>query len=595
MCGIAGMFSFRAGSSVQNVSVVERLNESQRRRGPDGSGLWVGSDSVVALGHRRLAIIDTGASGAQPMTDVTGRWTITFNGEIYNYKELRIELEREGALFHTNSDTEVIINAISMWGEKALPKLRGMFSFGLWDSQDQELWLVRDSYGIKPLYVAEAGGVVWFASQARSLASHAPVNTSRDPAGLIGYYIWGNVPEPFTWWAGITMLQAGHVLRVRKDKMLPGSRPFVNFSDSYLRAPAVPASVDMVKHAVRESVRYHLISDVPVGMFLSSGIDSSVIAAIAAEYGKSLKTITLAFDEYSGLDVDEAPLAEETARILKTDHTTVRISRDEFIALYDDFLSSMDQPSIDGLNTFFVSHAAKMAGLKVVLSGLGGDELFGGYPSFRQIPLLLNCRKLFPINKKMETILESSIKRMLPIQFSPKLSYLLSHSNDLCGAYKLRRSLYLDDDFEFLLDQSWVIAGLERLQTANALHEIIGNMNATESSSHAQISALESAWYMRNQLLRDTDWASMAHGLEVRVPLVDRSLLDALGPAIASKKPPSKKDLAACASSLPPKITSRRKTGFATPVREWAASAAGIPGRGLRGWAAEVHQHFKSN
>src|SRR5713226_7269380 len=197
MCGIAGAFSFDLGARPSNMATVSRLNELNRRRGPDGEGLWSSSDGRVAFGHRRLAIIETGPSGAQPMSDATGRWVISFNGEIYNYRALRQELDRLGCAFHSNSDTEVVINAIAQWGEAALRKLRGMYAFALWDSLEEELWLARDPYGIKPLYVAECKGTIWFASQARALATCAPVDTRRDAAALTGFYLWGHVPEPF--------------------------------------------------------------------------------------------------------------------------------------------------------------------------------------------------------------------------------------------------------------------------------------------------------------------------------------------------------------------------------------------------------------
>lgn len=240
MCGIAGAFSFGPDAGLADRAVVSRLNELQRRRGPDGEGLWSSSDGRVVFGHRRLAIIDTGSAGAQPMSDLTGRWTITFNGEIYNYRALRSELAQAGYAFLTNSDTEVLINVIAHWGEAGLRKLRGMYAFALWDARDRELWLVRDPYGIKPLYLAEVGGVLWFASQARALARAAPVDTRRDAAALAGFYLWGHVPEPFTWWKGISPLPAGHVRRVRIGTPARAATPFAKIADEYVSGPARP-------------------------------------------------------------------------------------------------------------------------------------------------------------------------------------------------------------------------------------------------------------------------------------------------------------------------------------------------------------------
>jgi asparagine synthase (glutamine-hydrolysing) len=281
VCGIAGAFAFGPGSDPIDQALILRLNDLQQRRGPDGSGLWSSEHNRVVLGHRRLAIIDTGASGRQPMSDVTGRWVISFNGEIYNYRALRLELERLGCVFHTNSDTEVLINAVAQWGEAGLRKLRGMFAFALWDALKQELWLARDPYGIKPLYVAESHGILWFASQARSLASCAPIDTRRDAAALTGFYLWGHVPEPFSWWAGIRMLPPGHVQRIRAGHAPSAPKAFARVEEAYLSRPARPLAHGELRQLLLDSVRDHMVSDVPVGVFLSAGIDSNVIAALA--------------------------------------------------------------------------------------------------------------------------------------------------------------------------------------------------------------------------------------------------------------------------------------------------------------------------
>ena len=317
-----------------------------------------------------------------------------------------------GCVFRTNSDTEVLINVVAQWGEAGLSKLRGMYAFALWDASEQELWLARDPYGIKPLYVSECQGIFWFASQARSLASCAPVDVKRDAAALTGFYLWGHVPEPFSWWSGIRMFPAGHVQRIRLHKPVGAPKAFSLIQDAYVARPPQPLTPGELRSLLLESVRYHLVSDVPVGIFLSAGIDSNVIAALATELGTQLRTVTLAFDEYSGTPNDEAPLAEAAAKVLHSDHVTVRIGRDEFMELLDDYWGCMDQPTIDGLNTYLISHAAAKQGLKVALSGLGGDELFGGYPSFRQIPELLKWRQYFSIFGSFERAIGSLVNLM---------------------------------------------------------------------------------------------------------------------------------------------------------------------------------------
>jgi asparagine synthase (glutamine-hydrolysing) len=592
MCGIAGAFSFGPDAPTADLALVKRLSELQRRRGPDGEGLWSSGDGRVCFGHRRLAIIDTGPQGAQPMSDATGRWTVSFNGEIYNYRTLRQELEQLGCRFLTKSDTEVLINVIAHWGEAGLRKLRGMYAFALWDEREHELWLARDPYGIKPLYLTEGHGTVAFASQARALASAVPLDTGRDAAALVGFYIWGHVPEPFSWWRGIHAFPPGHFQRIRVGAKPASAQAFAKVEESYLKLIPRPLRAGELRGLLQDSVQHHLVSDVPVGVFLSAGIDSNVVAALAAEQHSKLRTITLAFEEYAGTKLDEAPLAEQAARMLGSEHTTIRVGRGEFEALIDDFFGRMDQPTIDGLNTYLISHAAARLGFKVVLSGVGGDELFGGYPSFRQVPKLAWWGRQLSLLQPFGTAAQQ-VLRMLP-GLPPKVAGLLSHAGDLTKAYLLRRALYLEDELASLLDESWVTRGLERLATASALTATLAPLRAGGATERAQVAALESCWYMRNQLLRDIDWASMAHGVEVRVPLVDFALLARIGPAIASADPPTKDDLADCCTGIPALVGSRAKTGFTTPVQHWLWEDARTSGaRGLRGWASRVHQEFR--
>jgi asparagine synthase (glutamine-hydrolysing) len=486
----------------------------------------------------------------------------------------------------------VLINAIACWGEEGLRKLRGMYALALWDTQERELWLARDPYGIKPLYVAVNAGTLWFASQARVLATSVPVDTQRDAAALTGFYLWGHVPEPFSWWRGISMFPAGHVQRIRYGKALPPPKAFARIQDCYVSRAPEPIAAAQLRSLLLDTVSQHLVSDVPVGVFLSAGIDSNVIAALAAEAGTKLRTVTLAFEEYADTADDEAPLAEAAAKLLGSEHTTVRLGRHEFEGLLDDFFQSMDQPTIDGLNTYLISRVATQQGLKVALSGLGGDELFGGYPSFRDLPRLLQWARLFklqPIAKAIQRALRAVALPGMP----PKFPGLFTHSNSLTRAYLLRRGLYLEDELDVLLDESWISEGLERLATCSALEATLAPLRAARATVHAEIAALESCWYMRNQLLRDTDWSSMAHGLEVRVPFVDVQVLNRLGPAIASAHPPNKSDLARCVERLPQAMLKRPKTGFTTPVRTWVEQS-GTASRGLRGWAGQVHHSSRS-
>lgn len=586
MCGISGGLAL--GDRQVDVAAVEALSAALSRRGPDGCGSWADEDGRVAFGHRRLAVIGLGPGGAQPMQDADGRYVITFNGEIYNYRELRAELEALGCRFRGDSDTEVVIHAVARWGEPALARLRGMFAFALWDAIEQELWLARDPFGIKPLYWSETPSTLWFSSQARPLASVAPVDADRDAAALVGFYLWGHVPEPFTWWSGIRSFPAGHLLRVRRDQPVGRPTPFLRLSDCFL-APPEPLAGGELRQLLEDSVAHHLIADIPVGVFLSAGIDSSVLAVLASRSVRNLATVTLAFEEFRGTPADEAPLAEATARVIGSDHTTWRMGRDEFDGLVDDFIAVMDQPTVDALNTYCVSYATARTGIKVALSGLGADELFGGYPSFESIPKWLRMRGLLPQSlQRFADPLTRALRRAgLPVKPAGLLRI-----RDVASAYLLRRSLHLHGELDRLLDESWIDEGLARLATERALSADTDLLAARDRGMRPQISLLETTWYMRNQLLRDTDWASMAHGLEVRVPFLDLPLLQRVSAAAASARPPTKQDLAACCEGLPRAVSERRKTGFATPVRQWIQAGPAGKGRGLKEWSAQVHLMF---
>jgi ADP-heptose:LPS heptosyltransferase/predicted nucleotidyltransferase len=348
-----------------------------------------------------------------------------------------------------------------------------------------------------------------------------------------------------------------------------------------------------------ETVRYHLVADVSVGVFLSSGLDSTTIAALAAEQGGILRTVTLGFEEYRGTDADETPLAEQFAKRCGATHQTIWVSRADFEAERDHLFESMDRPTIDGVNTFFVSLAAKQANLKVALSGLGGDELFASYPSFHDIPRMV--RLLKPLSPLMPTfgrefrVISAPVLKRLT---SPKYAGMFEYGGTYSGAYLLRRGLFMPWELPELLDPDMVRAGWQELQTLVRLDETLDGIQ----NPRLKISALEMSWYMRHQLLRDSDWAGMGHSVEIRVPFVDVDLLRSIAPLLASKHPPTKRDMARTPSSqLPASILDRRKTGFQIPVREWLLtdlpahaidSPHRIADRGLRGWAKHVYRRF---
>ncbi len=589
MCGINGIFAYHQEAPCVQREELRATRDHMARRGPDGWGEWFTDDARLAFGHRRLAIQDLSERGAQPMHSADGQLTVTFNGEIYNYPALRQELEAEGVVFRSTSDTEVLLHLYRRDGEQMVERLRGMFAFGIWDAARKSLFLARDPFGIKPLYVADDGKTLRFASQVKALLAGGAIDTEQEDAGLVGFFILGSVPEPYTMYRHVRALPAGSTLTVDSQGRRK-SHSYFQVRSLMASTPAVrdrcALTAEAVSQAVRDSVQAHLLADVPVGVFLSAGVDSGVITGIASESSAGqMNAVTLGFDEYRGTAGDEMPLAQQVAQHYGVAHHGEWVCRPDFEALLPDLLEAMDQPSIDGLNTYLVSRSAAQQGLKVALSGVGGDELFAGYPSFRQVPRMVRALRWTRHFKTGGVLTRAALQRVQGVLPSPKLAGLLEYGGTAGGAYLLRRSLFMPWELERLLDPRTVKAGLGQLNLLPAL-------NATAEglpNGHAQVSALELSWYMRNQLLRDADWAGMAHSLEIRLPLVDSALFTALAPMLAVRMQIRKSDLAVVPRRpLPASVVQRPKTGFTTPVRSWIDSAQGPQARGLRQWAQRL-------
>jgi len=591
MCGISAVFAYAPGSPPVERIQLDRMCGRMSCRGPDGHGFWVSRDGRVGLGHRRLAIIDLSENGAQPMHDVRAGIVITFNGEIYNYRELRKELENKGHHFVSTSDTEVLLKLYLDRGPTMVAALRGMFAFALWDGRKHGLLLARDRFGIKPLYFADNGSQVRVASEVKALVAAGDVDTSPQPAGHVGFFLWGSIPEPFTLYRGITALRAGTTLWIEEG----GARTFSEYgrlSKMLTEAEGQPRgdgdAAEVLRDALLDSVRHHLVSDVEVGVFLSAGLDSSTLLALATEVGGQFRTITLGFAEYRGTSDDETILAEQVAKRYGSDHLTMWITKEDFDGEVDRLIDRMDQPSIDGVNTYFVSRAAQQAGLKVVLSGLGADELFGGYPSFRQVPRLVSALSGVPGIRQLGRGFRRAASPLMERFASPKYAGVMEYGSTYAGAYLLRRSLFLPWELSSVLDPEMVRAGLNTLQVCDELERSMNDVR----TPHLKVSALEATAYMRNQLLRDSDWASMSHSLEIRVPFVDPRLWSVCASLIGAGAPINKQTMANTPKQpLPTEVLTRKKTGFQTPVRRWIGSYAGSQrARGLRGWAQSVYR-----
>lgn len=578
MCGIAGIYRYTDADAPVDEAELLRIREHMQARGPDGAGLWLEDKRQVGLAHRRLSIIDLSERANQPMLSSDGRFVISFNGEIYNYREIKAELKALGCEFRTQSDTEVLLQLYARDGDEMVHKIRGMFAFAIWDREARSLFLARDPYGIKPLYYADNGGIFRFASQVKALVAGGAIPTELDPAGWAGFYLFGSVPEPHTIYRAINCLPAGTTLTVsRKGAGAP--RPYRRLGDILARAEQEPCvdgnDLEIVREALADSIKYHMVSDVSVGMFLSGGIDSGALGGLIREHlGVGAQAITLAFKEFEGTPLDEAPLARETAARYKLPHHVQWVSEEEFRADLPQILKAMDQPTIDGVNSWFVSKAARRAGLKVALSGLGGDELFGGYPSFTEVPRLVRATSLLNRIPGFGAVLRNAVVKIWGHRrdWNPKWAGVLEYGGTYHGAYFLRRALFMPWELKGILGERLAREGLEALQP---LALVRASTDGRLRNPFSMVCALESAIYMRNQLLRDVDWASMAHSLEVRVPLVDISLLKRLAHVFSRRDQPIDKSLLAGSlrDPLPTAILNRPKSGFGTPIGHWLRRA----------------------
>jgi len=567
MCGINGALRLSSAAPLLDRDEVLRTREHQARRGPDGSGLWIAPDGRIALGHNRLAILDLSPAGAQPMSYAGGRYQITFNGEIYNFRALRAELEGQGVRFHTESDTEVVLALYARDGVAMLPRLRGMYAFALWDDVAKRLLLARDPFGIKPLYYSTEGGVLRFASQVKALMAGGGISAAIDLAAVAGFLIWGSVPEPMTIRQSVRAVPAGHYLVVDDGSPSAPVRHYVPRAGE--GHPGAGASKSLPE-ALADSVAAHLVSDVPVAVFLSAGLDSGMVAALARRHDPDLCTLTVRFASLRGTTADEGPLAALVATALGTRHRELELSPSDLTAMWPAALAAMDQPSIDGFNTFVISRAAHEAGFKVVLSGLGGDELLGGYPSFRDVPRLERMTRLPAVVPGLGALW----RRLASATARPKAAGLLRWGPTLPGAYLLRRALYLPEELPSLLGAEAAAEALRRYDpladVESALREPSPVPAALGREPWLTVHQLETTRYLRHQLLRDSDWAAMASSVELRVPLVDPVLREhaacnGFAPARTAGKAAA---IRAAAPELPSEPFARRKTGFYAPIAE---------------------------
>ncbi len=571
MCGICGIAGEQTGAA---EPVLRRMIAAMHHRGPDDSGSLLAPR--LALGSRRLSIIDL-PGGHQPIANEDGCVLVVFNGEISNFRELRRELEGLGHRFRTQSDTETIVHAYETWREDCACHLDGMFAFAVAEFADAErqhplrLLLARDRLGIKPLYYAICGGRLFFASEVRALLAGGGIEARVAPEGLGCYLLFGSLSEPSTLIEGVHSLPPGYQLELKLDEAIQAAdpQPYWTLADAArARHENPPASAEEAARETRSridaAVRSHLVADVPLGVFLSSGMDSTALAALASRESDAVRTFTLVFDEEG---YSEGNQAGETARRFGTRHQQSLLTGEEALAAHEKALFSLDLPSMDGINTYFVSRAARQAGLKVALSGLGGDELFGGYETFVSGPLAARVARRLPgaAGRPAGRLLESSASVLGRHDRGRKLASLLRDPGQFPHPYFFTRLLFPPDEVKKLMPLGAGFAGSEwREATVRAV---------ADADEFSQISQLEIRGYMVNTLLRDTDAMSMAHSLEVRVPLLDRELVEyvvSLPTRWKAKRGAAKPLLAAAMGDLLPReVTAASKRTFTLPWERW--------------------------
>jgi asparagine synthase (glutamine-hydrolysing) len=570
MCGIAGCFSFDGPGGAAELALVSELSNRQHHRGPDAEGIF--QHGSVTLAHRRLAIIDLSESGKQPMSNEDGTVWVTFNGEIYNYRELRLELSQFGHVFRSQSDTEVLLHGYEQWGmEGLLGRLRGMFAFGLYDSREELtrgtcLYLARDRMGIKPLYYTVRERELLFASEVRPLRE-ANGQYSLDRDALVGFLCLGSVPSPRTYIESILCLPPGSFMAVNAG----GIR-----KQEYWNLQYGSEKAQNLEHLMTDTVKRHLLSDVPLGVFLSGGLDSGALAGLMRRAGNIAPlTLTVTFQE---AEFNEAEAARKTAEAFGTQHLEVPVTAEDFLKEIPRILAAMDQPTADGVNTYFVSKAAHEAGLTVVLSGLGGDEVFLGYNHYHRLlraGFALRCLTKTPVSLRDALVSCVLAGARRSGDKWRRLGFLRRSRLDE-GLYLLFRGFFASDRVCELLDMD------ER-----EVHGILENQFGTILSRFDRrdwdmnrINFLELRRYLHDQLLRDSDVFSMAHSLELRVPYLDHVLVEECSKIRPSEKvaPGVNKPLLLKAAGHHPvlqEVSRRKKSGFSFPFARWIRQNAG--------------------
>ncbi len=555
MCGINGIWLHQTNDSNLN-SAISAMNTCLKHRGPDGDGVF--TNDHTALGHKRLAIIDTSSEGNQPLHSFDKRYTIVYNGELYNYQSLKANIEYP---FQTKTDTEVILAYYSKYGKNCLSYLDGMFAFAIYDHAENQLFIARDRMGIKPLYYFSSNQYFIFSSEIRALLSSNKIPKKLNPASLSSYLRNQTVYAPHTILQDVFMLLPGHYIEIKKGEVR--TVQYYNLRENYLKeASSLKRDENEIKNTIRDlffnSIKKRLVSDVPFGAFLSGGIDSSAVVAVMSKFSNSpVNTFSVVFEDEA---FNEAPYSQLISKLYKTNHTEIKLSPNALLDVLPAALKAMDHPTVDGINTYLVSKVTREKGIKMALSGIGGDELFAGYELFKRIYAWNNhLPKLQKTPSFIKSIVAKGIGLKNNIQTEKLADLLYQKSPNLYSLHETLRSLYSQKQ----------IAGILKQKNAFSPH----STNAIYPDYIlSEISLIETETYLQNVLLRDTDQMSMAVALEVREPFLDYLLIEyVLGIPDSIKYPSSPKKLFvdAMGDLIPSEIVHRPKMGFTFPWKTW--------------------------
>ena len=596
MCGISGIYNC-SDKDISPKKIIENIIKLQDRRGPDDRGIWESECKKIIFGHNRLSIIDLTDKARQPLISKDNNLVITFNGEIYNYKEIRNELSQNKVTFKSNSDTEVILESYKYWGIEFVKKLRGMFAFAIWDNAKKKLILARDPFGIKPLYYLKKNNILFFASQLKSILSIDKLSFEKSGRSVLDYYLWGNIREPFTLYKDIYSLERGTV-KIFDSKFNDTSYEYANLKEAIIKSKKnyfknESELNEKLNYLIKDTVNYHQVSDVPVTFLLSSGIDSNILlAASKKKLNTNFNALTIDFSE----KLKESPLAQVGSKMNKIDHIIEKVDDNEIAELISKYYKFMDMPTNDGLNNYVVSYLAKKKGSKVLISGIGGDEIFSGYPSFKRIPIMKKISKIIPNNKNFQKFVYNISYKILS-QFNKNTKYagVLKYSHNTFDSFMLQRCVFTPEEIMELINSKIIDEAISDLEFQNQ-----NEINDKDfENEQLKIMYFEIKYYLCSKLLRDSDWASMANSVELRTPFVDWFFFNELLPILKSNIKISKRNmLDSFKGQTPPELYNRKKTGFAIPYKQYFKKVSGVQHKysdPIKDWSILSYEKYLEN